>query len=235
MIAKHPILTAQLMLCAIKVAQELRMNVAAAEILMEYEARHLAERRIRLGLSAEEFHQSRDKFLVPIGEDTGKLLSELIRGTKARNILELGTAYGYSTLWLADAARDVGGKVITCEIVPAKSAFARDTATRAGLADCVEFVVGDASVLLDNRTDTFDFVLLDIWKDAYRSIFESVYPKLNPGALVAADNMLLPTTYKEAALEYRAHVRAKPGMSSVLLNVGSGIELSRYDPPNAPS
>ncbi len=74
----------------------------------------------------------------------------------------------------------------------------------------------------------FDFVLIDAWKDVYIACFDALYPKLKHGAFVAADNMLYPQNAVESASRYRQHVQAKPGMESVLIPVGSGIELSRF-------
>ena len=74
----------------------------------------------------------------------------------------------------------------------------------------------------------FDFALIDLWKDLYVPVFELLYPKLAPGAIVVADNMLFPDNVLVHAQAYRARVRAAPEMSSVLLAVGNGLEVSRY-------
>ena len=80
----------------------------------------------------------------------------------------------------------------------------------------------------------FDFVLVDLWKEHYVDAFDLFYPKLSPGALIVADNMILPENYREDALRYRKHVRSKPKIDSVLIPVGSGVELSRYADPLKP-
>ncbi|HLI22545.1 MAG TPA: class I SAM-dependent methyltransferase, partial [Stellaceae bacterium] len=135
---------------------------------------------------------------------------------------------GYSTLWLAAAARDSGGKVITIEAVEKKQAYARAALTKAGVASAVEFYLGDALGILARLPGPFDFVLLDIWKDLYVPCLDLFYPKLAPGAVVAADNMIFPAGHRAEAADYRRAVRAKPLMQSMLLPVGQGIELSRY-------
>ena len=89
-------------------------------------------------------------------------------------------------------------------------------------------VVGDAVEMIASLQDGIDFVLLDLWKDLYVPCLEAFYPKLNPGAIVVADNMIWPGG-KNVDL-YAAAVRARPGMTSVLLPVGSGLEISRYVP-----
>jgi hypothetical protein len=104
-------------------------------------------------------------------------------------------------------------------------------AAKAGLADYIDFRVGDAVKMIAGLEIGVDFVLLDLWKDLYLPCFEAFYPKLNPGAIVVADNM---RPNNEAILPYGRAVRATPGMASVLLPVGSGIELSRYEPAGSP-
>ena len=70
-------------------------------------------------------------------------------------------------------------------------------------------------------------MLLDVWKDLYLPCFELVHPKLAPGAIIAADNMLLPEIVRPQAEAYRARVRQAGDMDSVLVEVGNGIEISR--------
>ena len=100
-------------------------------------------------------------------------------------------------------------------------------ATKAGLADYIDFKVGDALDLIAEYDAGIDFVLLDLWKDMYVPCLEAFYPKLNPGAIIVADNMIRPGGPDIAA--YAEAVRAKPKIRSVLLPVGSGIEISRFD------
>ncbi|MCT7376708.1 O-methyltransferase [Chelativorans salis] len=169
-----------------------------------------------------------DRRFLAIGPQTGRLINILARSLKAPNILELGTSYGYSGIWLAEAARATEGRLITMEMHDYKSAFAQDMAAKAGLADYVDFKVGDAVQLIDGLTVGLDFVLVDLWKDLYVPCLEAFYPKLNPGAIIVADNMLRPGG--ENVMHYGRVVRKMPGITSVLLPVGSGIEVSRYQP-----
>ena len=156
------------------------------------------------------------------------LLNILAKECRAQNIVEIGTSYGYSTVWLAEAARATGGRVISLEIHPVKVEYARERLAAAGLARCVEFRVGDALESLESLAAGVDFVLIDLWKDLYIPSFERIYAKLSDGAIIVADNMLQPAIWRADAEAYRAHVRARAGMSSVLLPVGSGVEVSRY-------
>ena len=170
----------------------------------------------------------RDRVLLAVGPETGQLINLIASSLKAPNILELGTSYGYSGIWLADAARAAGGKLTTIELQDYKSAYAREMSAKAGLAEFVDFRVGDAVETIDALPSGFDFVLVDLWKDLYTPCLDAFYPKLNPGAVIVADNMLRPGG--EEVQRYGRVVRAKPHMSSVLLPVGSGLEISRYQP-----
>ena len=169
----------------------------------------------------------RDQMLLPVGPQTGQLMHILATSLKSPNILEIGTSYGYSAIWLGEAARASGGRVTTLELHDYKSAYAREMATKAGVADYIDYKVGDAVALIQELPLRFDFILLDLWKDLYVPCLEAFYPKLNEGAIIVADNMIFPGGDEVA--RYGRAVRAKPGMASVLLPVGAGIEVSRFE------
>jgi predicted O-methyltransferase YrrM len=166
-----------------------------------------------------------DQRMRAVGPQTGQLLNILARSLDAPIILELGTSFGYSGIWLAEAARASGGHLITMELHAYKSAFARDMAQNAGLADHIDFQVGDAVEMIRALPDGIDFVLVDLWKDLYVPCLEAFFPKLNPGAVIVADNI---RTDRSDVMDYVQAIRAKPGMTSVMLPVGQGIEISRY-------
>ena len=196
------------------------MDPKIEAVLAEYDARSEHER-------LNHATMKRDDFLLPVGPQTGALLNQLIKGAKATRILEIGTSYGYSGVWLAEAARETGGKVITLDVADYKQAYAKAAFERAGLDGFVEFHCGSALDTIAQLPGPFDFVLLDLWKDLYVPCLDLFFPKLAPGAIVVADNMLQPAASRPEALAYRQAVRAKPGVSSVLLPIGSGIEISR--------
>ncbi len=205
-----------------------RVDEAVETVLAEYEKRGAAEFALQSQIGADEWNDRRDEFLIAVGRDTGTLLNILVKATRARNILELGTSYGYSAIWLADAARKTRGKVLSVDLSAKKQEYARSMLQKAGLSEYVEFRAGDARDILRQLPGPFEFVLLDLWKDLYIPSFDLLYPKLAKGAFVAADNILLPEAYRPMGKEYRKHVRSKPEIESVLLPVGSGVELSRF-------
>lgn len=203
---------------------------AVLEVLEQYHARMEAERpRMRAAADAGTFRQMVDDFLLPVGPASGQLINLLAKSLKAPRILELGTSYGYSGIWLAEAARATGGRLTTMELSEKKSAYAREMSKRAGLDGFVDFQLGDAVKLIEQLPGGIDFVLVDLWKDLYVPCLEAFYPKLNPGAIVVADNLIEPATEREAVLRYQRAIREKPKMTSILVPVGSGLEISRYD------
>jgi predicted O-methyltransferase YrrM len=204
------------------------VDAAVEAVLEEYEARARREEDLWDTLGPEEAERRIDEMLLPVGRATGTLLNLLAKEAGARRILEIGSSFGYSTVWLAEAARAVGGKVISLELRAVKTQYATERLRLAGLADYVEFRVGDALESLAALRGPFDFVLIDLWKNLYVPVWELLHPKLAPGALVIADNMIEPASARPHAQAYRHAVHGARDMSSVLLPVGNGIELSRY-------
>lgn len=169
-----------------------------------------------------------DQRMRAVGPDTGQFLNILAGSLDRPIILEIGTSFGYSGIWLGEAARRSGGRLITMELHGYKSAHAREMAEKAGLSGHIDFRVGDAVAMIEAMPAGIDFILLDLWKDLYVPCLEAFYPKLNPGAIIVADNMVRPGNEDVAA--YGRAVRAKPGISSILLPIGAGLEVSRFDP-----
>jgi predicted O-methyltransferase YrrM len=202
------------------------MDAKFDQVLAKYTKRIEAEDELWRTENPGALFARRDDFLLPVGEEVGRFLHALVIARGAKVIVELGTSYGYSTLFLADAARQTGGKVHSFEIAVDKQNYARAQLAEAGLADYVEWRMGDAVALLDQIEDGVEFVLIDLWKELYIPCFEKLYPKLANNAVIAADNMLEPAMSRPDAEAYRAAVGACPDIQSVLLPIGSGIELS---------
>jgi predicted O-methyltransferase YrrM len=201
------------------------MDKAFQTVLDRYNVR-LKEERALLAAEPDRLIKNPNKFLLALGEPAARFLHALIVARDAKRILELGTSYGYSTLFFADAARQIGGKVISIDVSAEKQDHARRELTEAGLVDFVEFHTGDALKLLAQFEGPFDFVLLDIWKALYVPCLNLFRPKLAFNAVIAADNMIRPQISRPHAEQYRAAVRAAPELQTVLLPIGQGIELS---------
>jgi len=160
------------------------------EVLTTYHQRIKEETDLMRRLPLEEGMKRRDEFLLPVGQEVGQFLNTLVKSARSHHILEIGTSYGYSTIWLAEAAKKTGGKVMTLEIDPQKVAYAKNQLNIAGLAQQVDFIIGDAVASIISSVHQFDFVLVDVWKELYLPAFDAFFPKLNPGAFVVADNMI---------------------------------------------
>lgn len=204
------------------------MDDKVKAVLDQYHERIRQEREgMRRGGPPGAGGDFRSQALLAVGPDTGELMHILVRSLDKPNILEIGTSFGYSGIWLADAARASGGHVTTLELEKHKSDYARDMARKAGLADYIDYQIGDALDLIKDYRGKIDFILLDLWKDMYVPCLDLFYPKLNPGAVIVADNMISPGGPEVA--RYGKAVREKPKMTSILVPVGQGLEISRFE------
>jgi predicted O-methyltransferase YrrM len=150
----------------------------------------------------------------------GRLLYLLARGSGSKLTVEFGASFGVSTTYLAAAARDNGGKLVTTEAHPGKCAAVRATLAEAGLEGVTTLLEGDARETLVDADSGIDFVFLDGWKSMYLPVFELLRPKLADGALIAADNI-----DHEGARPYAEFVRASDALVSHTLGK---MELSCY-------
>ncbi len=204
------------------------LDPAFMAVMRDYEARAQREDALIASLAEGELMGRRDELLLSVGRSAGIFLNLLIKESRATRILEVGSSYGYSTHWLAEGARAVDGRVTSLELVQAKAEYATEQLRRAGLTGRVEFRIGDALAALAALAGPFDFVLIDLWKNLYVPVWDLLQGKLAPGALVIADNMIFPESAQPEVRVYRERVRATAGVTSVLLPVGNGLELSRY-------
>lgn len=154
--------------------------------------------------------------------ETAELLGVLVRATRARRVLELGTSNGYSTIWLADAVEATAGALKSVEIDPARTAMARANLGRAGLA--AELVTGDAAETLRTSADgAWDLVFLDAERPAYAGYWPELVRALRPGGgLLAIDNVL---SHAAEVAEVTALIAAEPAVTTVLVPVGAGLRL----------
>src|SRR4051812_40844439 len=120
------------------------MDQAVTAVIAEYEERSKKENAVWNTLEDNEFFKRRDEFLLSVGPATGQFMHLLATQAKSKTLLEVGSSYGYSTIWLAEAARTNGGKLISLEAIAPKQEHARAQIQKAGLAAYVDFRLGDA-------------------------------------------------------------------------------------------
>jgi predicted O-methyltransferase YrrM len=154
---------------------------------------------------------------------TGRFLFALVAPQTDCEVLELGGSRGYSTIWLAAAARILGGRVLSLEADPAKCEAWRRNIAEAGLEDWTELVDGDALETLPSIDDVFDVVFLDAEKEDYEALYGLARPKLEPGAVVVADNVL---SHVDTLGAYSEARRADPDVETVTVPLDRGLELS---------
>ena len=154
-----------------------------------------------------------------ITPDVGQFLLTLALAVGARRIVEVGTSSGYSTLWLALAARRTGGRVTTFEIDPDKVALAARTFAEAGVADVVELRAEDAAVGLRAFARDADLVFIDAEKRDYETYLDLAVAALRPGGLLIADNL---TSHASDLVGFRVRALAHERLSSVVVPIGNG-------------
>ncbi len=186
----------------------------ARDVLARLEARDADERERGVARSVR---------LRQITPEIGRFLHTLVLATKPRAILEIGTSGGYSTIWLATAARVIGGHVTTLEIDPAKAGLAEENLRGAGLAGAVNVRLGDAFAYLRDLDTRVDFVFLDAEKEDYLGFYELIVPLMNPGAVLVADNLI---SHELDLAEFRERALSDERLSAVVVPIGRGELLA---------
>jgi predicted O-methyltransferase YrrM len=158
-----------------------------------------------------------------VARTTGQFLFALVAPQTDCEVLEIGGSRGYSTIWLAAGVRYLGGRVLSLEADPVKAEAWRQNVAKAGLEGTAELIEGDAFETLLGLDDVFDLVFIDAEKDDYEALFDLARPKVEPGALFVADNVL---SHAETLGDYSRHRRADPTLESVTVPLDRGLELS---------
>lgn len=147
----------------------------------------------------------------------------LVRATRARRVLEVGTSNGYSTLWLADAAQSTGGVVETLDIDPRRTELARENLSRAGLADLVRCrTIGAAQALGECPDDAWDLVFLDAERPEYSGYWRNLRRTLTPGGTLAIDNAI---SHAAELTEVNRLIEADAELTTTVVAIGAGLIL----------
>src|SRR3989442_1527885 len=125
-----------------------------------------------------------------VSEEDGRFLRVMAASTGAKQALEIGSAFGYSAIWIGLGLRQTGGHLTTIEHDAGRAKKAADNIHRAGLADVVTVVAGDGFKEIPKLTGEFDFVFLDAWKRDYKRFFDLVFPRLTPRGVFLAHNVV---------------------------------------------
>jgi caffeoyl-CoA O-methyltransferase len=169
-----------------------------------------------------------------IGPDVGRLLQLLVRASAAQRVLELGSGFGYSAYWFASAL-PADGQVVCTDFSTEHRSQAMDYLARAGLADKIDYRVGDALAIMDSLTGPFDIIFCDIDKESYPEVIERALHLLHVGGLFVVDNVLWsgkvaePTELDAATQAVRAfneRLAGHTGFSTVIVPLRDGVSLS---------
>ena len=188
------------------------IDAQARSVLERLYAEDAAQRAAGLPSS----HRTRN-----LERETGGWLSLLARATRARQMLEIGSSNGVSTIWLALAARETGGTVTGTEILPARAAEANANLRGAGLARRATVIAGDAQQTIAGLAGPFDLVFIDAEKDDYIAHFLAAIDKVRVGGLILADNVI-----SHDISTYQALLRARADVETATVPIGRGIEFT---------
>ncbi len=187
---------------------------AARTVMARLEAQDAAER---------ERDTPRAERLRQVSPEVGRFLHTIVLARRPRTIVEIGTSWGYSTIWLSLAARQVGATVTTLEIDPKKVAAATANLREAGLGSVATIVEGDAAAYLRARNEPFDFAFLDAEKEDYAAYLDMVVPLLAPGGVLVADNLL---SHAEDLAPFRERALGDEQLSGLVVPIGRGELLA---------
>ncbi|MSO84193.1 MAG: O-methyltransferase [Acidobacteria bacterium] len=165
-----------------------------------------------------------DKGQLAVSDEDGRFLRVLVAARGAKSILEIGAASGYSGIWLGLGARESGGRVVAIEYDPQRAKEAADNVRMAGLDDVVRVIHGDAFAEIPRLQGAFDLVFLDAWKPDYKRFFDMVFPRLTPGGVFVAHNVVNKKNEMEPFLRT---VLAHPSLFTTIVSPsGEGMSVS---------
>ena len=156
-----------------------------------------------------------------VERETGRWLALLVRATNARDLLEIGSSNGVSTIWLAAAARQNGGRVTGTEILPERAAEANGNLAEAGLDAVAKVMAGEARETVAGLPGPFDLVFMDAEKDDYVDHLEAVIGRVRPGGLILADNVI-----SHDLSTYQAMLRSRSDVETVTIPIDRGVEFT---------
>jgi len=171
--------------------------------------------------------------MLSITRNIGLFYNIFLRSTGAKNILEIGTSVGYSTIWFAEALREnLGTKIISLEQDSKKIERAKKNFVTAGVEQYVEILQGDALETLSkisNQKESlskFDFIFIDADKERYIQYFDMSLPLLKKGGVIGADNIVYPERFNELMKDYVNHVKNTPNVRTVTIPIDNGEEIT---------
>ena len=165
-----------------------------------------------------------DTGVLAVSEEDGRFLRMMAAASRATRALEIGGANGYSAIWIGLAMRETGGRLTTIEFDPDRAKAAAANIRRAGLSDVVTVVSGDAFKEIPKLAGEFDFVFLDAWKRDYKRFLDLVLPRLVPGGVFLAHNVV---NKQSEMRDFLGAIQTSPGLfTSIVTPSGEGMSIS---------
>lgn len=172
--------------------------------------------------------RAHDAGQLAISEEDGRFLRVLVAATQAKQVLEIGSASGYSAIWMGLALRETGGRLVTLEYDPERAAEADANVREAGLSDVVRVIHGDAFKEIPLVEGDFDIVFLDAWKPDYKKFFDMVFPRVSAGGLFLAHNVI---NKKSEMGDFLQAIHTTPGAYTTIVSPGfEGISMTYKAP-----
>jgi caffeoyl-CoA O-methyltransferase len=172
-------------------------------------------------LGEETDRTQEDRAQMSVGGLEGAFLRFLVALKRPRRVLEIGVFTGWSSIEMARGLPE-GGRITALDQDPETTAVARRYAEEVGVADRIDYRVGDAKELLGELAGPFDLVFIDAWKPDYVEYYEAVLPKLAEDGVILADN-----TLSESVRPFNEHVLADERVECVLVPIRDGVTLIR--------
>ncbi len=199
---------------------------------MDVDLERLLDELYRSGRELDAGKEDRLERLRNLEPETARLLAVLVRGaargTTAARVLELGTSNGYSTIWLADAAKACGGTLTSVEIDPARSAQAAENLRRAGLDAFAELCVADAGAYLAGSPDAaWELIFLDAERPEYVGYWPDLVRTLSAGGMLVVDNVI---SHADEVAAFRELAEHDHRFTDVLVPIGAGALLAVKNP-----
>jgi caffeoyl-CoA O-methyltransferase len=209
------------------------MNFLSSDLLRQYVEDHTQPLPAILDEIERYTHTMTTAPRMLSGPYQGRLLNLLVRMSKARRILEIGTFTGYSAICLALDLPE-GGRLDTIDIDEEKESLVRGFVEKAGLSDKIHLHLGDACEVIDRLEGPFDFVFIDADKENYPTYFDKILPRMVSGGIVLADNTLWSgkvvgkeqDAATEALRKYNLKALQDPRVDSMVLPIRDGLTLS---------
>ena len=201
------------------------MKESISNVLQELEKQSSLEKERKVDVPQQ------DRMLA-ITKETGELLNMILRLKNAKNMLEVGTSTGYSTIWCAEAIYENSGKIITIEQNPDKIKRASKNFEKAEISDNIIIKEGLAIKILkelntkDENQNFFDFVLIDADKENIMEYFDLILPMVTIGGIIVTDNMLYPEKYRQDMKKFSDYLKTNSSVRTTTVHIGNGEELT---------